>query len=108
MSDWYILDENKKPVKCNDHIERHKWIQSLPEDQRTGIGCIVDKWHGDGVSVSTVFLGLDHGWRSEVPVVFETMIFGGERDEDCERYATWEDAKAGHAKIVEEVKAQYA
>jgi hypothetical protein len=51
---------------------------------------------------------MDHGWRSEVPVVFETMISGGERDEDCERYATWEEAKAGHAKIVEEVKAQSA
>jgi hypothetical protein len=68
----------------------------------------MDKWKGDNVSVSTVFLSLDHGWNSDVPIVFETMIFGCERDEDCERYATWEDAKAGHARIVEEVKAQYA
>jgi hypothetical protein len=104
MSNWYILDENHKPVKCNDHFERHKWIQSLPEDQQTGIGCIVDKWEADGVFVSTVFLGLDHGWDSDVPIVFETMIFGGERDQECERYATWEEAKAGHARIVAEVQ----
>jgi hypothetical protein len=32
------------------------------------------------------------------------MIFGGERDQECERYATWEEAKAGHARIVAEVQ----
>jgi len=104
MSHWYILDEKNDLVECDDHDARHRWVQSLPEDQRTGIGNIVDRWQGDGVTVSTVFLGLDHGYGTDLPIVFETMIFGGERDEHCERYATWDEAKSGHDKIVNEIK----
>ena len=51
--------------------------------------------HG-GVIVSTVFLGLDHNWGDGPPLLFETMVFGGEHDEEQERYATWDEAVAGH------------
>jgi hypothetical protein len=50
--------------------------------------------------VSTVFLGLDHGWSGGPPEVFETMIFGGSFDEYQWRYATWDAAAAGHKRIV--------
>ena len=46
--------------------------------------------------VSTVFLGLDHAFDGGTPLLFETMIFGGEHDEYQERYATWDEAEAGH------------
>jgi hypothetical protein len=107
MFDWYILDNNHRPVKCNDHMERTKWIKSLPEDQRTGIGCVVEKWSIEGIEVSTVFLGLDHGrWNNNTPILFETAIFGIEIEENCKRYTTWEEAKTGHARIVEEINKQ--
>jgi hypothetical protein len=51
--------------------------------------------YGD-VTVSTVHLVIDHGGNMGVPVIFETMIFGGEHDEMQWRYATLEEAKAGH------------
>jgi hypothetical protein len=49
--------------------------------------------------VSTVFLGLDHnfGGRGR-PLLFETMT----NDRMVERYATWEEAEAGHKRAVEE------
>ena len=53
--------------------------------------------------VSTVFLGLDHACEGP-PMIFETMIFGGDRDQDCWRYSTEEEARAGHAKAVELLK----
>lgn len=72
----------------------------------------------DGRLVSTVWLGLDHNWGAGPPAIFETMVFGGEikgkieitgfgermgfqsRDEElCERYATEEEARAGHERI---------
>lgn len=36
------------------------------------------------------------------PVLFETLAFrkGGENDEQCERYSTWDDAEAGHAAMI--------
>ena len=36
--------------------------------------------------------------------MFETMIFVGGRDVDMFRYCIYEDAEAGHKKIIEEIK----
>ncbi len=50
------------------------------------------------VRVSTVFLGIDHNWSREgPPILWETMVFGGEHDDYCKRYPTPEEAKKGHA-----------
>lgn len=53
------------------------------------------------VKVSTVWLGLDHGFGGKRPVIFETMTFPGN---DCERYSTLQEAIAGHELMVERVK----
>jgi hypothetical protein len=65
------------------------------------------------IEVSTVWLGLDHSYvGGGTPIIFETMCFvwvGGERvtdDERMERYATEAEARAGHERIVAQVKAQ--
>jgi hypothetical protein len=51
--------------------------------------------------VSTVWLGLDHGWGyAGAPVIFESMVFRGGNEEDCVRYSTEADALAGHAELV--------
>jgi len=53
------------------------------------------------VVVSTVWLGLDHQWApAGPPLIFETMIFGGPLDGETWRYATEEQALAGHAYAV--------
>jgi hypothetical protein len=60
------------------------------------------------VQVSTVFLGLDHNFSffgAPQPQVFETMIFGGSLDGQQWRYATWDEARAGHLAAVEEARA---
>jgi len=54
--------------------------------------------------VSTVFLGLDHQFGAGEPVLFETMVFGGEYDGEQDKYSTWEEAEAGHAEILAKVK----
>lgn len=53
----------------------------------------------DGVRVSTVFLGLDHGLGGSVEL-FETMVFGGEHDGYQARYVTWDQAESGHREAV--------
>jgi hypothetical protein len=56
---------------------------------------------GGGVSVSTVWLGLNHEWDPEHPPLFwETMIFGGDYDEDQWRYSSRESALDDHERIV--------
>lgn len=97
----YILI-NKQPVPCHDLMIWAKWNE---ENDRH----VADEKIGD-IRVSTVFLGLDHNHiaialgRSESPILFETMVFGGKLDQEQERYCTWEEAEAGHALMVEKVK----
>lgn len=51
----------------------------------------------NGIFVSTVWLGLDHNFSGEPPLIFETMVFSDKGDElDRERYSTEKQAIAGH------------
>ena len=92
----YILVD-RKPVACTlmewaDFFEVHA-------------NRVVKQDTIDGVFISTVFLGLDHGWgQSEEPIVFETMILDGKFDEYQTRCATWDEAEKMHRTAVNEVK----
>lgn len=56
--------------------------------------------------ISTVFLGIDHGWGG-TPLIYETMIFyqGSDSDLACDRYPTRELAWAGHQVMLQRVLA---
>jgi hypothetical protein len=59
--------------------------------------------------VSTVFLGIDHGFSGGAPLLFETMVFGdGPRDGEQYRYATWDEAEAGHKRVVAELESEWS
>jgi hypothetical protein len=67
--------------------------------------CRVDFTEVGESRVSTVWLGMDHGYDEEgLPVIFETMVFNGQHDNYCERYTAETEAKAGHKRIVEALK----
>lgn len=57
------------------------------------------------ICVSTVFLVIDHNFGDGPPLVFETMIFGGPCDQEQWRYATYDEAEAGHRAAVERMLA---
>ncbi len=94
----YILDGHT-PVPCTDSMAWARWFEKADR--------IVAKTDIEGGGfVSTVFLSLDHSFgRAGRPVLFETMVFGGELDQEQERYCTWEEAEAGHAEMVARVLA---
>jgi hypothetical protein len=98
MSKWYILDNNHKPV-LKPFLEAAKWMKDNPKRKQIGYDELTDL-NGDEVRVSTVFLGLDHAYGSSKPVLWETMIFGGENDQYQERYTSYEDALEGHQKTL--------
>lgn len=53
------------------------------------------------VRISTVFLGLDHGFgQSGQPVLFETMVFGGKFNDHTDRCCTYDQAEEMHRKVV--------
>lgn len=56
--------------------------------------------------VSTVWLGLNHAFTDESPpVLFETLIFGGEYADEMMRYCTEDEAREGHARVVADLRA---
>jgi hypothetical protein len=55
--------------------------------------------------VSTVFLVLDHSFDYGEPILYETMIFGSELDQEQFRYNTRAEAIIGHNEQVNRVKA---
>ena len=51
--------------------------------------------------VSTVWIGIDLNWLDDgPPLIFETMVFGGQLDGHTVRYSTEADAREGHARMV--------
>lgn len=99
MSKWYILKGDE--IVPSDLMEYSKWYASRDTViAQTNIG---------DAHISTVFLGLDHGMGTAVdgeflPVLFETMIFGGKHDQLQTRYHTLEEARLGHEALVNKLK----
>jgi len=104
------INENGVVRKSENFQEYLEWFsrvepEGMPPTPFAEGGRRVDLTTVGVLTVSTVFLGIDHGWRG-VPVLFETMIRNHEGmflDHQW-RYHTVEEARAGHAKVVEAIQ----
>lgn len=101
-SDKYILDAHGDPQVCEDLFTWTHWMET-----HRGLLHVADTRFG-AVRVSTVFLGLDHGfgafaealgWEPGPPILYESMVFGGPLDGEQWRYATRAEADAGHTAL---------
>jgi len=99
---FYIMNEDGSVEKVDSYDQR--WIDLFVNQGRQ----VAFYEHPNGVRVSTVFLGIDHRFNrdpGDPPILWETMIFKGPHDDYQERYSSLEEAKLGHARAVEMVKA---
>lgn len=98
----YVLDEKGNPVECHDIREWGKFMEN-PRNKILKKDSFFQEIDSRKVKieVSTVFLGLDHGWSSDdKPVLWETMIFGGPEDQYQDRYSSMEEALKGHRRAL--------
>ena len=95
MSMYYIL-KGHTPVPVWDVLFWTKYFGNIENR-------IVSQTMIKDVKVSTVFLGVDNSFGGNVPILFETMVFGGKLDQVQERYATWKEAEKGHKRMVKRV-----
>ncbi|WP_052764133.1 hypothetical protein [Microvirga massiliensis] len=100
---WILIDKVPRPL-ANDEpslLQWAEWHQSFENR-------VVAKTKvGPDIEVSTVFLGLDHGFMDGPPLLFETMVFADDDHPEngyVERYSTWEQAERGHAATVERLR----
>lgn len=90
---YYIL-EGKTPIKVDDVV---LWAQHSSENYKSRI---VNNTNIGDARVSTIFLGVDHNhYAGGEPVLFETMVFGGEYNRYQRKYSTWDEAEKGHHEI---------
>lgn len=73
----YILDDAGEPVPCEDLMTWARWFENT-EARRLAMDTV------DGITVSTVFLGLDQARIAGLPILWETMAWR-EGDEHRER-----------------------
>lgn len=91
----YILD-GKIAVREPDILKWGKWYETA---NRHVVSTVLDH-----IRISTVFLGVDHCWDGGTPILFETMVFGGEYDECQWRHSTWDEAERFHETVVQNLK----
>jgi hypothetical protein len=101
MNEHYVLNDDHS-VRPAELLE---WAAAFNDTDKRRVA----RDELDGVSVSTVFLGLDHSFGEGPPLIFETLIFGGKLDQEMWRYSTWDEAVAGHKHAVAQaIEAQRA
>lgn len=85
-------------------ISALEWAELFEDERHLG----EDVLDGGDVTVSTVYIGLDHGLGlSGRPLIFETMVFGGEYDQWTWRYASEREARQGHEHVVAALRAHH-
>lgn len=89
---FYYIDDNKEIRRTS---KAETWFKAGPLRGSVNFETQISK----GIRVSTVFIGLDFS-TTKSPMLFETMIIGGKRDEETHRYATIAEAEKGHKEIV--------
>lgn len=96
----YIL----KGQKAYPEFDVLKWGQWMEEAHKKG-SRIVAKTEIVDIRVSTVFLGIDHAFNPDKPILFKTMVFGSKKYEDFQQiYHTWDEAKKGHEQILQAIR----
>lgn len=101
MPQWFILDHMHQAIKASMK-EWAVWSSQDGGDVRRVAFTDI----GNGVSISTVFLGLNHNFGAGDPILFETMVFADlqlndfHMKETTRRYATWAEAQLGHNEVV--------
>lgn len=91
MTGHMVLDEDHNLVPA----DLQTWARYFEEMRR-----VVGQTDVAGAHVSTVFLGIDHSFGRGPGLWFETMIFRDGDEDGVWRYTTWEQAEAGHERVV--------
>ncbi len=100
---YWLLDEQGNPYPSNDS---HAANEQLKDGEKRRVAIAERNLGKHAIEVSTVFLTIDHNHRitpeerASPPILFETMLFVDDKGILTQRYATREEAQAGHDEMV--------
>jgi hypothetical protein len=98
---FYTIDQDGRVQGKPDPVVWSRWVETA--DRVIARTTVTNETTGGQVKVLTVFIGVDHQFVEGPPILFETVVAGGQRDKTVERYSTIEEARRGHAAIVESI-----
>jgi hypothetical protein len=107
-TDWHgrpiYYDRQGQPMTM------HQWAQKVEDENYTHIARDVigpDEPLDPAplITVSTLWRGVNANWRNDEPLIYETLITGGGHDATGMRYATEKQAREGHRRVVDELRA---
>ena len=106
-------DWDGRPLYYDRHgqpMTMHQWAEKFEDENYTHIARDVigpDEPLDPAplITVSTFWRGVNHNWRHDEPLIYETLIIGGGYDATGMRYATEKQAREGHRRVVEELRA---
>lgn len=104
FTDHYMILVDGVPTPVESLEEWGRWCAN-EDNRRVGLTTVGKK------IVSTVFLGVNHGFSYGKPLWFETMIYNetdGAFDDFQERYATLDEARRGHDRAVAVLESEAA
>ncbi len=96
-------DWDGRPLYYDRHgqpMTMHQWAEKFEDENYTHIARDVigpDEPLDPAplITVSTVWRGVNHNWRHDEPLIYETLIIGGGYDATGMRYATEKQAREG-------------
>lgn len=97
----YIMDADNNVIE----VDLLTWARWLEESNHRVVAYTQIT---SQVRVSTVFIGIDHrfpGFPPGPPILYETLIFGGQLNGDGSRYCSHDDALTGHKMFVKKARA---
>lgn len=99
---YKLADDGKTPIPVKDVLE---WARFFEDKEKR----VVKQDHFGNVMVSTVFLGMDHGFSLNPgpgyrPVLWETMVFNGSEGGWQARARSLDEALIQHDQAVAVVK----
>lgn len=98
---FWMLDAAGEPQPCSASGTDTLWNEWIAVAEQPGPRCRYLRADDvRGHRVSTVFLGIDHDFAGEGPVLWETMVFCSDRcawSDSQRRFRSKEDALAHHA-----------
>lgn len=100
---YHVLTDSHRLVETEDILDMVRWLQDHHDADVVGRDEFY--YHDQRILVSTVFFAccLDHLPDGRL-AVYETAVFGGDHDGLARRYGSWDEAVAGHDKILKQVR----
>lgn len=101
MERYFRLDAEDCPVR---ELDRESWARWMVDEANRPL-LDVAKTDVGHIRISTIFYGYDE-FGFDPPLVWETQIEGGCLDGHTERYSSRQDARLGHERWVQLVRAR--